>query len=81
MGRKQPPPENPDEPENSGRGKRYQVILDPDLVKKIGIIASALDISIPDWVNNRLRPIVEKELPEALLTLGIHITRIDPEKN
>lgn len=50
--------------------KRYQVTLDPDLVRKIGVIASLGDTSIPDWVNNALRPLVEKELPRALKKLG-----------
>jgi len=53
------------------RAKRYQVLLDPDIARKVAVIAGALDLSIPDWVNNRLRPIVERELPSVLKELGL----------
>lgn len=53
--------------------KRYSVTLDTDLTRKAGVIASALGISVPDYVNNRLRPIIEKELPKVLRTLGIKV--------
>lgn len=36
-------------PEAPKRAKRYQVLLDPDLARKIGAIASALDVTVPDW--------------------------------
>lgn len=57
------------EPEAPKRAKRYQVLLDADLARKIGAIASALDVTVPDWVNNRLRPIVAQEFPKAIKVL------------
>ncbi len=63
--KKQPGDDKPKRP------KRHQVVLDPDLARKIGVIASALDMSIPDWVNNRLRPIADRELPAVLRELGL----------
>lgn len=53
------------------RPKRHQVVLDPDLARMIGVIAAALDMSVPDWVNNRLRPIAQVELQVALKEMGL----------
>lgn len=70
MARKKAAPAAAEEPEPPRRARRT-VDLDPELARRIGVIASLLDISIPDYVNNRLRPIVDAELPEALRQMGL----------
>lgn len=40
--------------------------LDADLVQKARIIAVALKMSLPDYLEDRLRPLIEKELPKVL---------------
>lgn len=50
--------------------KRVQVTLDPDIAQKARIIAAALGMTLPDWVNNRLRPVADVELPEVMAELG-----------
>jgi antitoxin component of RelBE/YafQ-DinJ toxin-antitoxin module len=54
--------------------KRVQVYIDPDLAKKARVIASALGVSLPDYVNNKLRPIIERELPITLRELGVAVS-------
>lgn len=56
--------------DESTERKRVQVNLDADLARKIGIIASSLDMSVPDYVNNRLQPIVDDELPRMMDGMG-----------
>lgn len=51
--------------DDDGEAKRRQVYLDPDLYRKANFIASALDVSLPDYVNARLRPIILAELEDA----------------
>lgn len=58
-------------PPDSKKIRRRQVELDLDLSRKVAVVAAALDMTVPDWVNNRLRPIVERELPAALRELGL----------
>jgi predicted HicB family RNase H-like nuclease len=53
------------------RKQRVQVSIDPGLARQIKLIAAALDMSLPDWVNNQLRPIVATELPKVLDNLGL----------
>ena len=68
MGRKrktETPPAVTVTPEDAA-GKRRQVYLDDDLYRKGGMIAAALGVTLPDWVNNKLRPIIEAELPGIL---------------
>jgi hypothetical protein len=56
-----------DEPED---GKRRQVSIDDDLIRKVRVIASSLGMTVPDYVNHRLRPVVDEELPRVLRQLG-----------
>jgi len=50
--------------------KRKQVYIVDDLIRKVRVIASSLGMSVPDYVNHRLRPVVEEELPRVLRQLG-----------
>lgn len=50
--------------------KRKQVSIDDDLLRKVRVIASSLGMTVPDYVNHRLRPVVERELPEIMKQLG-----------
>ena len=68
MAKKKPAEQEPDK-----KPKRHQVILDADLARMVGVIASALDMSVPDWVNSRLKPLAEKELPLAMDMMGLTV--------
>lgn len=50
---------------------RYSIVIDPALVRPLKMVAAGLEMSPPDYVNNRLREIVLRELPEALRQAGI----------
>lgn len=69
MAKKQP--QQPAPPEPDAKPKRYSVTLDPGLTRKIGALAKLLDMSVPDYVNNRLPPLVEKELREVIDDMGL----------
>lgn len=56
--------------ENEDRRKRRLVDLDDELARKLGVLASLTNQSVPDLVNNLLRPIVDQELPKAMAKLG-----------
>ncbi len=66
MARKKPPVK--DEPEEE---KRVQVSLDADLARKGRMVAGFLGISLPDLVNARLRPIIQRELEIAMEEMGL----------
>lgn len=63
MAKKQPPEEQPDDEK---RQKRYSVVIDSDLVKKIKFLAADEGVSPPDWINNRVRKVVREEWPRIL---------------
>lgn len=63
--------DTPAQADAGAEAKRKQVTLDQDLFRKASVIASAMGISLPDYVNNRLRPIIESELPDVLRQLGV----------
>jgi antitoxin component of RelBE/YafQ-DinJ toxin-antitoxin module len=46
------------------------VSIDDDLIRKVRVIASSLGMTVPDYVNHRLRPVVDEELPRVLRQLG-----------
>jgi predicted HicB family RNase H-like nuclease len=50
--------------------KRVQVNIDGDLARKARLIAAAMGLSLPDYVNNKLRPIIDEELPAILEQMG-----------
>ncbi len=50
---------------------RRPVDLDLDLVPKVAMVAGALGMSIPSYVNNRLRTVVDAELPGILDAMGL----------
>jgi hypothetical protein len=66
MAKKKPAPST-DEAEAPGR---YSVVIDPQLVPKIKIIAAALATNGHAWVNSRLAEIVDRELETALARMG-----------
>jgi hypothetical protein len=51
--------------EERKRPKRPQVLIDPEMYRKIGVVAAWLDVSIPDWVNNALAPLVDQAFAQA----------------
>lgn len=55
----------------AGKARRHLVGLEPELHAKIGMLAAAQHLSVPEYVDLRLRPIVEKELPEVLRRMGL----------
>jgi hypothetical protein len=42
-------------------GPRPQVTLDLELARKARIVAAFKDVSVPDYINNVLIPIVERD--------------------
>lgn len=56
------------EPPSSGTPgtRRRQVTLDDDVARAAGAIAGALGITLPDYVNSRMKKVVAEELPEVL---------------
>lgn len=62
--------DEPAKPAKLGKAKRL-VQLDTDLHRKIGVIASWRGMSVPDYVNNMLLPIVAKEFPAAVEEMGL----------
>lgn len=51
-----------------------------DLARKARIIAAAKGISVPDYIAEVLRPIIETELAEALKEFGIDGEGDKPKK-
>jgi hypothetical protein len=51
--------------------QRRQVNLDDDLYRRGGIIAAHLGISLPDYVNSRLRVIIDGDMPAVLEALNM----------
>jgi hypothetical protein len=49
------------EAEGAAKAKRYSVTIDPDLVRKLRVLAAAEDTSPPDWVNNQLRRLIKEQ--------------------
>lgn len=49
---------------------RYSVVIDAELVPKLKMLAVAIGVKVPDWVNSRLAELVEKELDEAMKKMG-----------
>lgn len=69
MAKKQPTPV-PDDGTDDRKPKKYSVVIDPDLVKKIKFLAADAEVSPPDWINNQLRRDVDREWPRILDELG-----------
>ena len=53
------------------RPKKFAVEIDDDLARKLRVVAGGLGVTVPDFVNNSLRPIVEARLPEVLTAMEI----------
>ena len=51
-------------------GEKYSVMIDPDLVPKLKIVAAALGMSAPSYANTRLAKAVEQELEAAMAHMG-----------
>ncbi len=66
MARKRPASEE----QSDNKASRRQVTLDADLYRKAKVIAAALDVTMPDWINARLREVIDRELPAVLADLG-----------
>lgn len=64
MAKRAAPSEPPEEE------KKYSVAIDPDLVRKLKLIAAADDVSPPTWVNNQLRKLIKEHLPRVRAELG-----------
>lgn len=55
----------------SAKSERKQVGIDPVLYRDIAVLASLELSSVPDYVNNRMRPIVDAELLQRFGTTDI----------
>ena len=65
-------PTTPDATRTSdGEERRRQVNIDPDLVRKGGMVAAHEGVTFPDYINNVLRPIVEADLLRVLDEMGL----------
>lgn len=56
------------------------VRLPADLARKARVIASARGISLPEYLIEKLGPIVERELPEVMRMLGLDQAEDRPKK-
>lgn len=50
---------------------KYSVIIDPDLVPRLKMVAAALGISGPNYVNTRLAKVINTELEAAIEEMGL----------
>lgn len=50
--------------------ERRPVDLDLDLVPKIAMIAGALGMSVPAYVNARMQTVVEEEMPRVIAQMS-----------
>jgi predicted ArsR family transcriptional regulator len=57
--------------ESTKKRSRIQVDIDPDIKRKIDLIAAALQISPPSWLNNRLKTLVEDEYVRVMRGIGL----------
>lgn len=58
---------------------RYSVVIEPDLAARIKRLVGFLDMTRPNWINSRLRAIIEQEEPDVLARHGLQ--RIQPEQD
>jgi hypothetical protein len=58
-------------PKKSDKGEYEQVRMPKSLTRRARVIASALDISLPEYIEARLVPIIAGELPGILKELGM----------
>lgn len=47
------------------------VRVEKDVAKHARMVAAALDVSLPDYLSNTLRPIVEQQLREVMAGIGL----------
>ncbi len=55
---------------NDEASEKYSLVIDPDLVPKLKIVAAALGMSAPSYANTRLAKAVALELAAAMEQMG-----------
>jgi predicted HicB family RNase H-like nuclease len=60
----------PDVASADEKAKRRQVTLDPTIAYKARLVAASQDLSVPDYINNKLRSIVEADFLAMAEELG-----------
>lgn len=66
MGRKR----QDDDAATPEKRKRFPVDLERELARKIGVIASWREVTVPQYVNQLLAPLVEEEFQKVVQEMG-----------
>lgn len=78
MAKKKPQPPTAalavEETAESEASRRRQIDLDDDTRRKAGAAANLLGITPTTYINNRLRAVVDEELPRLLRALGLPLS-------
>jgi len=46
--------------------KKHQVQIDPETYRRLAVVAAWAGVSVPDWVNNQLSPLIDAAFPLAV---------------
>lgn len=49
--------------------KRFQIVIDADLVRKVRFLAADANVSPTNWINNEIRRVVQLKWPDILREL------------